>query len=96
MEVCTAGKRSLSETLRRDRVRVAFGIGPTYKSELWFMVYNLENYNPILDKPWFCQHNLQHTIDYLKNIMWIKYKRGHHMLEGLPLIALEREKGPQR
>jgi hypothetical protein len=29
MEVCTAGKRSFSEMMRRDRVRVAFSIGST-------------------------------------------------------------------
>jgi hypothetical protein len=96
MEVCTAGKRSLSETLRRDRVRVAFGIGSTYKSELWFVVYDLEDYNLIFGKPWFCQHNLQHTIDYVKNMMWIEDERGHHVLEGLPPMALERGKEVQR
>jgi hypothetical protein len=69
MEVCTAGKRSFSETMQRDRVRASIGIGSTYKSELWFTVYDLEDYEPILGKPWFRQHDLQHTIDYVKNIM---------------------------
>jgi hypothetical protein len=92
MEVCTAGKRSLSETMRRDRVKVAFGIGSTYKSELRFTVYNLEDYYLILGKPWFRQHNLQHTIDYMKNMMCIEDERGHHVLEGLLPMALEREK----
>jgi hypothetical protein len=88
MEVCTAGKRSLSETMRRDRVRVALGIGSTYKSELWFTVYDLEDYDLILGKPWFRQHNLQHTIDYVKNTMWIEDERGHHVLEGLPPVTI--------
>jgi hypothetical protein len=96
MEVCTAGKRSLSETMRRDIVRVEFGIGSTYKSELCFTVYDLEDYDLILGKPWFRQHNLQHTIDYVKNMMWIKDERGQHVLEGLPLMTLEREKEAQR
>jgi hypothetical protein len=51
MAVCTAGKCSLSETIRRDRVRVVFGIGSTYKSELWFTVYDLEYYDLVLGKP---------------------------------------------
>jgi hypothetical protein len=96
MEVCTAGKRSLSETMRRDRVRVAFGIGSTYKSELWFTVYDLEDYDLILGKPWFRQHNLQHTIDYVKNMMWIEDECGHHVMEGLPPMTMEREKEAQR
>jgi hypothetical protein len=96
MEVCTAGKRSLSETMRRDRVRVEFGIGLTYKSELWFTVYDLEDYDLILGKPWFRQHNHQHTIDYVKNMMWIEDERGQHVLEGLPPMTWEREKEAQR
>jgi hypothetical protein len=87
---------SLLETVRRDRVRVEFGIGSTYKSELWFTVNDLEDYDLILGKPWFCQHNLQHTIDYVKNMMWIEDERGHHVLEGLPPMPLEREKEAQR
>jgi hypothetical protein len=96
IEVCTAGKRSSSGTMRRDRVRVAFGIGSTYKSELWFTVYDLEDYDLLWGKPWFRQHNLQHTIDYVKNMMWIEDERGHHVLEGLPLKTMEREKEAQR
>jgi hypothetical protein len=96
MEVCTAGKHSLSETMRRDRVRVAFGIGSMYKSELWFTVYDLEDYDLILGKPWFSQHNLQHTIDYVNNMMWIEDERGHYVLEGLPPMAMEHEKEAQR
>jgi hypothetical protein len=69
MEVCTAGQRSLLETMRCDRVTVEFSIGSTYKLERWFRVYNLKDYNLILGKSWFRQHNLQHTIDYMKNMM---------------------------
>jgi hypothetical protein len=47
MEVCTAGKRLLSKMMRRDRVRVAIVIGSTYKFELWFSVYDLEDYDHI-------------------------------------------------
>jgi hypothetical protein len=96
MEVCTARKRSLSETMRRDRVRVKFSIGSMYKSELWFTVYDLEDYDLILGKPWFRQHNLQHTIDYVMNIMLIEDERGPYVLEGLPPMTLEREKEAQR
>jgi len=81
MEVCTAGKRSLSETMRRDRDRVEFGIGSTYKSELWFTVYDPEDHGLILGKPWFRQQNLQHTIDYVRNMMWIDDERGRHVLK---------------
>jgi hypothetical protein len=75
---------------------VAFGIGTTYKSGLWLTVYDLEDYDLILGKPWFHQQNLQHTIYYVKNIMWIEDEHGHHVLEGLPLMALECEKETQR
>jgi hypothetical protein len=66
MKVYTAGKWSLSETLRRDGVRVAIG---RYKMELQFTVYDLGDYDVIFGKPWFCQHHLQHTIDYVNDIM---------------------------
>jgi hypothetical protein len=75
---------------------VPFHIKWTYKSELWFTVYNLEDYDLILGRPWFRQHNLQHTIEYVKNMMCIEDERGHHMLEGLPSMALERKKVAQR
>jgi hypothetical protein len=52
------------------RVRVEFGIRSTSKLELWFTLYNLEDYDLILGKPWFCQHNLKHTIDYVENMMY--------------------------
>jgi hypothetical protein len=48
-----------------------------------------------LGKPWFRQHNLQHTIDYTKNTMWIEDERGHHVLEGRPSVTMEREKEAQ-
>ena len=43
MELCTAAKRSLSETMTRDRVRVEFDIRRSYGSQLWFTVYDLDD-----------------------------------------------------